>query len=252
MRLIALGAVFAASLGAPALLSAEEPDRGFQGSSAGEPQPPSTRPADPGAATAPAPATPTPATSAPTPVAATPSPPPAAAPTSRATASAIVIVKMGDNFFAPETLKAKPGDTVNWINEGDAKEGHTVTGDGFDSGVVHQGDTYSRSFPRAGDFPYVCTLHPGMKGTVKVVARTSSEGGSTEDPGNAGDRSGGGSAELRGETHGAGSESAAVDSPGAAGSDSSLPATGLDLLVPTAIGLLLLGSGLLARRRLLS
>jgi len=45
---------------------------------------------------------------------------------------------------------------------------HDVSGDGFKSEVQTEG-TFSHTFADAGDYPYVCTLHSGMRGTVTVV-----------------------------------------------------------------------------------
>ena len=38
----------------------------------------------------------------------------------------------------------------------------------FDSGNMATGDTFSHTFDTAGDFPYYCTPHPWMTGTVTV------------------------------------------------------------------------------------
>jgi plastocyanin len=78
-------------------------------------------------------------------------------------------VSMKDIKFDPETLTIKPGETVTWTN--DDTVGHDVTGDGFKSGepgAMGGGDTYEHTFQKAGTFDYVCSVHPGMKGTVEV------------------------------------------------------------------------------------
>jgi plastocyanin len=36
----------------------------------------------------------------------------------------------------------------------------------FNSGALASRATFSSSFPTAGTFPYHCTIHPGMVGTV--------------------------------------------------------------------------------------
>ena len=33
---------------------------------------------------------------------------------------------------------------------------------------MQNGDTFQQKFDKAGTFDYVCTVHPGMEGTVKV------------------------------------------------------------------------------------
>jgi plastocyanin len=78
-------------------------------------------------------------------------------------------VSMQDIKFQPSNVNVKVGDTVTWTN--DDSVGHDVTGDDFKSGepgAMGSGDTFEHTFDTAGTFDYVCTVHPGMKGTVTV------------------------------------------------------------------------------------
>jgi plastocyanin len=78
-------------------------------------------------------------------------------------------VTMEGIAFNPAEITVKAGDTVTWTNEDSA--GHDVTADDFNSGSpggIAQGDTFEHTFDTAGTFEYVCTVHPGMEGTVKV------------------------------------------------------------------------------------
>jgi plastocyanin len=78
-------------------------------------------------------------------------------------------VSMKDIKFDPGKVTIDAGDTVTWVN--DDTVGHDVTGDDFksgDPGALAQGDTYEHTFDKAGTFDYVCTVHPGMEGTVTV------------------------------------------------------------------------------------
>ena len=71
--------------------------------------------------------------------------------------------------FNPASVTVSPGDAVTWTNEDNV--GHDVTGDGFksgDPGALQNGDTFKHTFDKAGTFDYVCTVHPGMEGSVKV------------------------------------------------------------------------------------
>ena len=71
--------------------------------------------------------------------------------------------------FNPASVTVSAGDTVTWTNEDNV--GHDVTGDGFksgDPGALQHGDTFEHTFDKAGTFDYVCTVHPGMEGSVKV------------------------------------------------------------------------------------
>lgn len=73
-----------------------------------------------------------------------------------------------DNAFEPNELEATAGTAVEWKNNGTAA--HTVTFEGGeDSGNVASGGTYRRTFDAAGEFPYSCSIHPEMTGTVTVA-----------------------------------------------------------------------------------
>jgi plastocyanin len=140
------------------------------------------------------------------------------------------------NFaYSPRTVSVSVGDTVVWDNRSSASEGHTVTGDGLDSGVFKQGERYSFKFRNSGTFKYVCELHPSMKGTVNV--KGSGGGGGGGGTGN------GGTSATGGDPAGTGSESAAGSSPFAGESSSQLPLTGFGVPHLAAVGgiLLLLG-----------
>jgi plastocyanin len=71
--------------------------------------------------------------------------------------------------FAPESVSVSVGDAVTWVNNDTV--GHDVTGDDFksgDAGAMQNGDTFVQTFDKAGTFDYVCTVHPGMEGSVTV------------------------------------------------------------------------------------
>lgn len=71
--------------------------------------------------------------------------------------------------FVPSSITVKVGDKVTWTNKDNTA--HTVTSDngGFtSSGTLAQNQTYSVTFGMAGTFPYHCSIHPTMTGTVTV------------------------------------------------------------------------------------
>ncbi|MCK8644434.1 cupredoxin domain-containing protein [Mycobacterium colombiense] len=75
-----------------------------------------------------------------------------------------------DGFaFAPVTLTVPAGATVTWTNRDE--EPHTVAAsDGsFHSPGMGTGATFTHTFPTAGTFDYVCSIHPMMRGTVVVT-----------------------------------------------------------------------------------
>lgn len=83
-----------------------------------------------------------------------------------ASASGATTIDMVDLAFRPRALTVERGQTVTFRNVG--KVTHNAKGDGFFSRVVEPGDSYRHTFTRTGSFPYVCTFHPGMNGTVTV------------------------------------------------------------------------------------
>jgi plastocyanin len=75
---------------------------------------------------------------------------------------------LGNRAFMPNPLTVAAGTTVTWTNT-DAIA-HTSTSDSrvFDSGTISPGGSFSFAFQTPGTFPYHCTIHPGMVGTVVV------------------------------------------------------------------------------------
>lgn len=86
-----------------------------------------------------------------------------------------------DDAYSPNPVEVTVGQTVVWTNDDTAF--HTVTsgtvgaadaGKLFDSGLagpnalISKGKTFEHTFDTAGEYPYFCTLHPAMVGTVIV------------------------------------------------------------------------------------
>jgi plastocyanin len=90
-----------------------------------------------------------------------------------------------DDAYSPNPIEIEVGDTVIWTNKdrtlhtisaGTADEpthifGDTETGD---PKYIAPKQTYQYTFDEEGEFPYYCTLHPAMVGTVIVGQDTSS------------------------------------------------------------------------------
>jgi plastocyanin len=85
--------------------------------------------------------------------------------------------------YKPDLVTISMGDTITWINNDIVP--HTVTGasdiqdaktwgdiviaeEKFDSGVFLPDERWGFTFNEAGEYEYVCTLHPWMIGEVKV------------------------------------------------------------------------------------
>ena len=70
--------------------------------------------------------------------------------------------------FTPGSIDVAVGDEVTWTNGDDTA--HTVTSDddAFDLSL-DAGATVSQTFDEAGEFPYHCSIHQSMTGTVVVA-----------------------------------------------------------------------------------
>lgn len=101
-----------------------------------------------------------------------PSPTPSPTPAPGAPASSVSIPvgasTLGTRAYSPDDLTVAVGATVTWTNTDSVA--HTSTSDaaGWNSGEVAPGGRFSVAFQTAGTFPYHCTIHPGMIGTVVV------------------------------------------------------------------------------------
>ncbi len=246
---VVVAAALSASLIAPAALSAQEAEQPPSPPAAEQAPavPPAAQPPaesdDPAPAPAPAEAPAPVAADAPAAAEAAPPAPPAVEVTpetvSRASASAAKSVSIVNFAYSPEALSVNTGDSVTWTNKDAAPEGHDVTGDGLDSGLMNQGDTYSFTFEDAGSYSYICSIHPSMTGSVEVLARAGGSGGS------GGSDTSGVSSDV--DTSGAITESEAIASPDAAGTATALPASGGPLAAMAGMSFLLLALGLALR-----
>ena len=79
--------------------------------------------------------------------------------------------------YNPANLTIKKGDTVRWTNKD--QTAHTSTSDDFqagqdnppaawDSQPLNPGQTFDHQFDTAGTFPYHCSVHNYLKGTITV------------------------------------------------------------------------------------
>jgi plastocyanin len=76
-------------------------------------------------------------------------------------------VVMKATSFAPLTLTVKLGDAVVWRNVDPFP--HTATAAGvFDSKSIAAGGSWKYKPKAIGEYAYICTFHPNMKGTLRV------------------------------------------------------------------------------------
>lgn len=69
--------------------------------------------------------------------------------------------------FAPASISAKVGDTIQWVN--DDVLAHTATVKGDWDVMIPPKRTVSFVLKKAGDVEYYCRFHPNMKGRIAVA-----------------------------------------------------------------------------------
>lgn len=89
--------------------------------------------------------------------------------TAGAAAAGAMAVNIVDFAFEPAALEVPAGSTVTWTNNNTFD--HTVVADdgSFESENMEPGDTFSFEFPAAGEFPYICGIHPQMVASITVT-----------------------------------------------------------------------------------
>jgi plastocyanin len=82
----------------------------------------------------------------------------------------VVEIDMNDQLqFVPKQATVKVGQTVRWVNTGQIPH-NTVADDGqWKSDIFSGGGSFEYEPTEAGTLRYVCTLHPGMDGTLQVT-----------------------------------------------------------------------------------
>jgi plastocyanin len=80
----------------------------------------------------------------------------------------VATVSMDHNTFIPDEITVVPGTTVTWVNKETMP--HTVvdTNKGFRSKTLAKNASFSFTFATAGEYGYLCSIHPNMKGKVIV------------------------------------------------------------------------------------
>lgn len=79
-------------------------------------------------------------------------------------------VVLRDSLYKPDNIAIEAGDTVTWVWE-DGSVPHDVKSTDDDEkygSKVQTTGTFTHTFERPGRFSYFCSLHPQMRGTVRV------------------------------------------------------------------------------------
>jgi len=95
------------------------------------------------------------------------------APAPPTTSNEVIIRYIGYSpGFAPSSLTVHVGENVTWVNQAGAD--HDIVSDNasypFTSGILPNGQRYIHQFDQIGEFPYHCSIHPVMTGTITVIA----------------------------------------------------------------------------------
>lgn len=90
------------------------------------------------------------------------------APSFAAPAAKVHTVEIEAMQFSQANLEVKPGDTVIWKNKDPFPHNVTAENKSFASGDFQGGRSWKFKAVKKGVFPYVCTLHPGMKAVLTV------------------------------------------------------------------------------------
>jgi plastocyanin len=97
----------------------------------------------------------------------TANPPPAASST-QPSSGGTVTVDMKNIAFSPNSVTVKVGQTVKWVNQDTVAHNVTAQSGAFKSTNFGPGGSFTFKATKPGTFGYVCTIHPGMNGTLIV------------------------------------------------------------------------------------
>ena len=75
---------------------------------------------------------------------------------------------IADNAFDPADVTASAGQVVAFTNEDSVPHTFTLDDGTCDTGNIANGAAGAIRFDAAGTYPFHCTVHPSMKGTVTV------------------------------------------------------------------------------------
>lgn len=72
--------------------------------------------------------------------------------------------------FGPADLTVNTGDSIVWVNKDPYPHTASSKDGGFDSREIAPDKSWKYTAKQTGDFAYVCSIHPSMKGTLHVKA----------------------------------------------------------------------------------
>lgn len=106
-----------------------------------------------------------------TPSPSAPSPTPSPTPSGSASTTVTIPTNartLGTAAYVPNPATIAQGAVVTWSNTDSTT--HDIVSDtgAFDSGRMAPNDNFKFTFSAKGTFPYHCSIHPGMTGTIVV------------------------------------------------------------------------------------
>jgi plastocyanin len=87
-----------------------------------------------------------------------------------------IVIDSGSPYFVPKSATVATGAPIRWENPTPTE--HTITHTGcledgapcaFDSGIVLPNDTFTLPGLAPGRYPYLCRVHPIMRGIIVVT-----------------------------------------------------------------------------------
>ncbi|HEX5078479.1 MAG TPA: plastocyanin/azurin family copper-binding protein [Geminicoccaceae bacterium] len=78
------------------------------------------------------------------------------------------VVELGNFAVEPQALTIHAGDTVEW-RVAAGRHSSTAKDRAWDSGELAQGAVFAQRFDLPGVYPYFCTTHDFMRGTITVL-----------------------------------------------------------------------------------
>jgi amicyanin len=77
-------------------------------------------------------------------------------------------IQIANFHYTPPTLVVAPGTTVTWKNADDSPHSVREKSGKFKSAALDTDDTFSQTFTAPGDYDYICSIHPYMRGKIVV------------------------------------------------------------------------------------
>ncbi len=85
--------------------------------------------------------------------------------------TADAVVKIRNFKFEPANLAIAVGKTVQFVNLDEEPHTATATDGSFNSKALDTDQTWNYTATKPGAYPYICSVHPFMKGTLTVTTK---------------------------------------------------------------------------------